>query len=286
MKLMLGRTFMRLGRHDDARRSFQGVLQDRGDDVRAYLFLGRIALLDGDLAQARRELAAAQRIDPTAFDRWLPRILGEQTTPCSNKRSTQGGGAGTMREEAARADADSAYPFTQTSPFTQPGSGMPGAGEGASWFWYMDASGQHSTHRSMADAWADAFGADAEPDAETDFWSSLSAEAGEQERDGMWWRDSNGPQASGADEIDAAEEQSFFGSDEASDDDDNSWLADPLAAFYDELVNAKEKQVEQGYGDFSSLAEVERFSSLPPIERSEFEEIDWEQLGALFTDES
>lgn len=260
-RLAVGRAYLRLGRYADARQSFREVLQHRGDDVRAYIYLGRIALLDGDLPQARRELAAARRANPETFELWMPRILGDQASADSVT------------------DAGSA---PCASPFTQPGARQ----DAGSWFWYLDASGQSSMASGTGpspslDGWSDTAGDEAcdASEVEAEFWSSIrsdlndEAEAESAEEADAWWRSGEPESTEGALFAEDAEEEQ------------PSWLSDPLAAFYDELTNTKDSEAHESFGDFSSIAEAERFAGLPPIESHEFEDIDWDKLYARFADE-
>jgi len=64
---LLGRICFRLGSADRARRHFERVLELKGDDFTAYLYLSRLAYSVGDYAGWRRELAHARRTSPERF---------------------------------------------------------------------------------------------------------------------------------------------------------------------------------------------------------------------------
>ncbi|MCA8942215.1 MAG: hypothetical protein KDB80_06600 [Planctomycetes bacterium] len=57
------------GRYERARRHFQRVLELRGDDFSAYVYLGRLAYSLGDYAGWRRECEHARRTSPERFAR-------------------------------------------------------------------------------------------------------------------------------------------------------------------------------------------------------------------------
>lgn len=64
---LLGRVCFRLGSVDRARRHFERVLELKGDDFTAYLYLSRLAYSVGDYAGWRRELEHARRTSPERF---------------------------------------------------------------------------------------------------------------------------------------------------------------------------------------------------------------------------
>ena len=74
LHLQLGRVWLLLGRTDRAKSEFQEVLQQRGDDFYAYLHLGKLALLEGDVRTAMREIGAARRMNPERFARVRTRL--------------------------------------------------------------------------------------------------------------------------------------------------------------------------------------------------------------------
>jgi hypothetical protein len=64
---LLGRICFRLGSAARARRHFERVLELKGDDFTAYLYLSRLAYTVGDYAGWRRELEHARRASPERF---------------------------------------------------------------------------------------------------------------------------------------------------------------------------------------------------------------------------
>jgi len=64
---LLGRICFRLGSVGRARRHFERVLELRGDNFTAYLYLSRLAYTVGDYAGWRRELEHARRTSPERF---------------------------------------------------------------------------------------------------------------------------------------------------------------------------------------------------------------------------
>lgn len=64
-----GRFWFRLRHQDRARGHFERLLQLRGDDFQAYVFLGRLAYAQGDYSGWRREFEHARRTDPARFER-------------------------------------------------------------------------------------------------------------------------------------------------------------------------------------------------------------------------
>lgn len=66
---LAGRLWFRLGRTARARRHFERILDLRGEQFTAYVFLGRIAYGIGDYAGWRREFEHARRTDPERFAR-------------------------------------------------------------------------------------------------------------------------------------------------------------------------------------------------------------------------
>lgn len=64
-----GRFWFRLRHQDRARGHFERLLQLRGDDFQAYVYLGRLAYAQGDYSGWRREFEHARRTDPQQFER-------------------------------------------------------------------------------------------------------------------------------------------------------------------------------------------------------------------------
>ena len=64
---LLGRICFRLGSTERARRHFERVLELKGDDFTAYLYLSRLAYSTGDYPGWRRELQHAHRTSPGRF---------------------------------------------------------------------------------------------------------------------------------------------------------------------------------------------------------------------------
>lgn len=66
---LAGAAWFRLGRTERARGHFERVLELRGDDFAAYVYLGRIAYSVGDYAGWRREYEHARRTSPERYAR-------------------------------------------------------------------------------------------------------------------------------------------------------------------------------------------------------------------------
>lgn len=66
---LVARICYRLGSYASARRHFERVIELRGDDFTAYVYLGRVAYKTGDYAGWRRECARAQRTSPERYAR-------------------------------------------------------------------------------------------------------------------------------------------------------------------------------------------------------------------------
>ena len=64
-----GRVAFCVGRRARARHHFERVLELKGDDFAAYVYLGRLALHRGDIDACRREYEHARRIAPERFAR-------------------------------------------------------------------------------------------------------------------------------------------------------------------------------------------------------------------------
>jgi tetratricopeptide (TPR) repeat protein len=80
---LAGRAWFRLGNFERARESFERVLELKGDDFVAYVYLGRLAYTLGDYAGWRREYEHARRTSPeqyarlqNPFDLFEPRSAG------------------------------------------------------------------------------------------------------------------------------------------------------------------------------------------------------------------
>ena len=66
---LAGRAWFRIGKAARARYHFERVLALRGDNFRAYIYLGRLAYCSGDYAAWRREYEHARRTCPDRFAR-------------------------------------------------------------------------------------------------------------------------------------------------------------------------------------------------------------------------
>lgn len=64
-----GRVAFHTGRAELARRHFERVLELKGDDFGAYVYLGRLAHRRGDIDACRREYEHARRVAPERFAR-------------------------------------------------------------------------------------------------------------------------------------------------------------------------------------------------------------------------
>lgn len=264
--------------------------------MRAYLYLGKIALLNGDLVGARREMAAAQRANPPLFARLVPRLLDDERFDGDMR-------AGTAQGAQPRGDAALPRPSrAESSPFTAPISKL--SPDAPSWFWYLDASGQGGSLSNSETSWPQSADETAdhedwpvidEASFEEAFWSHLrdASDAEDSASDeGPWWHGASGLQdefeAIGDTDRDANEpvdaDAPNFGEEAA--DDAPSWERSPLASFYEELASAaRDPEASAPAGDFSSEAEVKRFRDLPPIARDDFEDLDWDVLHARLADE-
>jgi hypothetical protein len=65
----IGGAWFHVGRHDRSRRHFERVLELRGDDFTAYVYLARLAYSTGDSAGWRRECEHARRTSPERYAR-------------------------------------------------------------------------------------------------------------------------------------------------------------------------------------------------------------------------
>lgn len=109
---LLGRLAFRLGRHAAARRAFERVLRLSGDEFLAHVYLGRIALGEGDFAGYRREMASARALDAERFaglrpaaEGIEPRLVGspfEETGERATWRSVRPGNHGIARRSTVR----------------------------------------------------------------------------------------------------------------------------------------------------------------------------------------
>lgn len=109
---LLGRFAFRLGRHAAARRAFERVLRLSGDEFLAHVYLGRIALGEGDFAGYRREMASARALDAERFaglrpaaEGIEPRLVGspfEEAGERATWRSVRPGNHGIARRSTVR----------------------------------------------------------------------------------------------------------------------------------------------------------------------------------------
>lgn len=314
--LQTGRALLRCRRNEGARRAFRDVLQRRGDEIRAYLYLGRIALIEGDFSAARRELASARRADPARFERLLPAIVDARITPRSTDWPDFGEKDGFSTPGSVPTDTG---PFTRKGPAgaNRADASPAGTPTPPAWFWYFDASGQGSPPRGPSAAWSPNDRESTRPDDWPDFednalWDRLRQSIDDHDRtdtgrpldaigdvwSGEWPADSSAEDGWSSDnEIDAtwhedgdsyeefdgqAFDETDDGDDEGSDLDDDdpdveTWQESPLASFYEELARAGWKRAHRS-SDFSSEAEERRFRDLPPIVRQDIENIDWDWL--------
>lgn len=109
---LYGRVAFRLGRHATSRRAFERVLRLSGDEFLAHVYLGRIALGEGDFAGYRREMASARALDAERFaglrpaaEGIEPRLVGspfEETGERATWRSVRPGNHGIARRSTVR----------------------------------------------------------------------------------------------------------------------------------------------------------------------------------------
>jgi hypothetical protein len=277
LHLLLGRAYLVLQRKDRARKQFQEVLSCSGDDFQAHVQLGRIALLEGNLAAAVRDLGAARRCDPTRFAKLQPElstVVSEAYSDDACDTAVRPGVAG-HREiwggpnsdgpawagEIWNGDAHQQPSFHLDPPGQDSNGLLPGNG----WGWYLDPADQGSgPGLTPAKGWSSGWpnGAFEPPDRP----EQVNEEAGP-----GWWSEA-GP--NDLDDLtgDLAEFESA-----ALEDEELSWADPPLAAFYWEL---SANDVIGRPDDFTSEDEEIRFRNLPPIRRTDFEDVDWEDLAA------
>ena len=121
-----GRIAWRCRRTDSARHHFERALMMGGYAFSAYLYLGRIALSEGDYAGYRREMGNARACDPDRFTRLRlpteglePRTAGtpfEETAQRATWRSARSGNNQTRRPTVRSAElptdfsADNVHP--------------------------------------------------------------------------------------------------------------------------------------------------------------------------------
>ena len=295
------------GRPEKAKRRFQDVLRLRGDDFRASVYLGRIALLQGDLGTATREWAAAKRSDPERFAKIreeLEEFLASRPIPVAGI-------------EEARSDNASPEAFAAAEQ------------SGYAWLWYVDTSNQGGPYLGgsslggsslgsilgSADSAGDSLGLDGAglenptnegfcadgPGGHSLAWSSLwmnpDGQSDDEDPAEAW------PPVDGLEELLGLEAESI--ADEVADelspgDDDEFWddeagnfdveieeptWARPLASFYEDLeAEARGGAAHPNLGDFSTHDEAERFRSMPPIGRAELEDINWDEFAARIED--
>lgn len=114
---VIGVGWYHLGRYERARRRFQRVLELKGDDFPAYVYLGRLAYSLGDYAGWRRECEHARRTSPERFARLKhPFELHES-------RAT-----GTVFEEAGERASWRVFRVSQVSSGAHQPEQMPGLG--------------------------------------------------------------------------------------------------------------------------------------------------------------
>ena len=253
--LLLGRLWLVLGRPKNAKKAFQEVLKQRGEHFGAYVQLGRLALEEGNLPTAQKELSAAQKTNPLRFARLEEKLIAS------------------LRPGDHR-PGDHCHPSSESSsklPWADPVLPTP-----PSWFigWFTEKS-----HASAGPA-EEANDIYPELDAlDTDVFNwDEDAEAISTDEDELPllnspWGETRGPE----------------------EEDNGACTEAPLQSFYQELARgealADEGQSESDElqwevpddgtdaTEFSSPTEHEKFAALPPIAKDEIEQVNWEELA-------
>ena len=145
-----GRVWFKVGNTEKARGHFERVLELKGDDFVAYVYLGRLAYCLGDYAGWRREYEHARRTAPERYARLKnPFDLFEPRS------------AGTIRDETGERATWRTVRLhrTQTAPGGVTG-GLPAPGEGIRSISRQHPGSQSGPHSGAEDAGAEDAGAD------------------------------------------------------------------------------------------------------------------------------